>query len=83
MLTNNKAFVFINSVYSARRGDALMCDNMDDAPHNVAISPADYTAIDTWTGGWDTSVTADCGDDPSLGCPLNLVKFLIRFFSVN
>ena len=56
-----------HSTYSSRRGDALLCDNMDDAPHNVAISPRNYNygSHNDWNGEWDTSVISNCNGAPS------------------
>ena len=50
------------STYKYGRDDAFQCDNMDDAPHNMVISPkltTDEFSWDTWSGEWETSISSD------------------------
>ena len=50
------------STYKYGRDDAFQCDNMDDAPHNMVISPkidTDEFSWDTWNGEWETSISSD------------------------
>ena len=49
-----------HSTYSSRRDDAFMCDNLDDAPHNIVISPkfngASKSDLALWDGSWESSI---------------------------
>ena len=51
-----------HSTYKYGRDDAFQCDNMDDAPHNMVISPKlknEDFSWDTWDGEWETSISSD------------------------
>ena len=53
------------STYKYGRDDAFQCDNMDDAPHNMVISPKlttdkfSWDGDDKWNGEWETSISSD------------------------
>ena len=52
-----------HTTYKYGRDDAFQCDNMDDAPHNMIISPKmdedeDFNWTE-WNGEWETSISSD------------------------
>ena len=66
-----------HSTYSSRRDDAFMCDNLDDAPHNIVISPkfngADETSLDTWDGSWESSIDSENEELFPMRLPIGLL----------
>ena len=71
------------STYQFNRDDAFQCDNMDDAPHNMVISPkVDGTfSWDTWNGEWETSLSSD--DLFEMRLPIGLLGHTALVINVN
>ena len=66
-----------HSTYSSRRDDAFMCDNLDDAPHNIVISPkfdgADKSDLALWDGSWESSIDSENDELFPMRLPIGLL----------